>query len=215
MPPNAIVITSTRSQEFYDVNFAYVHHTTELLQAAVDPIGSLFANRATRRFMYAGKASILAVLHLVWPLIQDGSMTAWQEFYVYQNSYALDPPGTATIHTRHSFSPHQWFSAIVPHMVTGPNFYYTFWDFLIEPLYAVVSRSLNYMVYRPLSVTHFVGVQEWLWPAFGELDKNTMSVLRGAVVRSWRSDYVPYKVPPMFLDILKSMTRHWHPRVRY
>ena len=216
MPPNAIVITSTRSQEDYDINFAYVHHALDALQGAVDPIGSLFARRATRRFVYAGRASILAVLHLVWPLIKDGSMTSWQEFYVYQNSYHKDPPGTATIHTRHSFSPEQWFSAIVPHMVTGPNFYYTFWDFLIEPLYEVVSQSLNYMVYRPLRVqTHFVGVQEWLWPAFGELDKNTLSVLRGAVVRSWRSDYVPYKVPPMFLSILSSMTRHWHPRVRH
>ena len=42
MPPNAIVITSTRSQEDYDVNFAYVHHALDALQAAVDPIGSLF-----------------------------------------------------------------------------------------------------------------------------------------------------------------------------
>ena len=140
-------------------------------------------------------------------------MTSWQEFYVYQNSYCSDPPVTATIHTRHSFSPHQWFSAIVP-MVTGPNFYYTFWDFLTEPLYVVVSQSLNYMDYWPCSVKQFVGVHEWLWPAFGDLDKDTMSVLRGAVVRSWRSDYAPYKVPIIFLDVLKSLTRHWHPRVR-
>ena len=214
MPPNAIVITSTSSQEFYDVNFAYVHHAMDLLQGAVDPIGSLFANRATRRFVYAGKASILALLHLVWPALLDGSITAWQEFYVYQNSYVGDPPGTATMHTRHSFSPHQWFSATVPHMVTGPNFYYTFWDFTIEPLYAVVSRSLNYLVYRPYSVEHFVGVQEWLWPAFGDLDKETMSVLRAAVQRSWKSHYAPYKVPIIFFEMLKSLTRHWQPRVR-
>ena len=215
MPPNAMVITSTRSQEDYDVNFVYVHHAVDLLQAAVDPIGSLFSNRATRRFTYAGKASILAVLHLVWPLIQDGSMAAWQEYYVYQNSYYRDTPGTATIHTRHSFSPDQWFSAIVPQMVTGPNFYYTFWDFLIEPLYAVASQSLNHEAYTPYNVKHFVGVQEWLWPAFGALEKDTMSALRAAVQRTWRSAYAGYRVPPVFLDILRSMTRHWHPRVRF
>ena len=139
-------------------------------------------------------------------------MTAWQEFYVYQNSYAKDPPGTATIHTRHSSSPDQWFSKTAE-MVTGPDFYYTFWDFLIEPLYEVASRSLNYIAYRPYSVKDFVGVQEWLWPAFGDLDRNSLSVLRDAVLRSWRSD-APYKVPPIFLHILKSMTRHWRPRVR-
>jgi len=209
MPPNAIVVTSTPSQEFYDINFAYVHHATELLQPSVDPIGMLFGNRATRQFTYAGQASILAVLNLVWPLIQDGTMTAWQEMYVYQNSYAKDPPGTGTIHTRHSFSPGQWFSKITE-MVTGPDFYYTFWDFLIEPLYEVASRSMNHIAYRPYNVQDFLGVQEWLWPAFGDLD---MDVLRVAVLRSWRSD-ARYRVPPHFLNILRSIIRQWRPRVR-
>ena len=78
----------------------------------------------------------------------------------------------------------------------------------------MVSRSLNHMAYTPYSVEHFVGVQEWLWPSFGVLDKQTISVLRAAIQRSWRSHYDPYKVPIIFLQMLKSLTRHWQPRVR-
>ena len=209
MPPNAIVVTSTPSQEFYDINFAYVHHVSELLQPSVDPIGMLFGNRAARQFTYAGQAPILAVLNLVWPLLQDGTMTAWQEMYVYQNSYPNDPPGTGTIHTRHSFSPGQWFSKITE-MEIGHHFYHHFWDFLVEPLYQVASRSLNYVAYKPHNVQDFLGVQEWLWPAFGDLD---IDVLRVAVLRSWRGDAL-YRVPLHFLDTLRAIIRQWRPRTR-
>jgi hypothetical protein len=214
MSPNVVVFTSTRTQEFYDVNFAWVHTAMDMLRPAADPIGSLFANRAMRCFKYAGQASILAVLYLLWPGLEDKSIAWWQEWYMYQNSYTRDDPESATMHTRHSFSPHQWFQAIVSPMALGPRFYATFWDFTIAPLYDVVSRSLNYMAYRPYSVEHFVGVQEWLWPCLGELDKETLSVLLGMIQRSWRSRYAAYKVPMRFLDILRSLTRHWQPRIQ-
>jgi len=209
MPPNALVVTSTPSQEYYDINYVYTHHPQDVLQHSVDPIGMLFGNRAARQFHYAGQASILAVLNLVWPLLVDGTMSAWQEMYVYQNSYPNDPPGTATIHTRHSFSPGQWFSQITE-MEIGHDFYYHFWDFLVEPLYQVASRSLNYVAYKPHNVQDFLGVQEWLWPAFGDLD---MDVLRVAVLRSWRGDAL-YRVPLHFLDTLRAIIRQWRPRTR-
>ena len=102
MPPNLAVFTSTRSQEFYDVNFAYVGGAIDPLQPARDVIGSMFASQRTMRsFTYAGVASILSVLHLLWPGIEDGSIAWWQEMYMYQNSYAGDVPYSATMHTRH------------------------------------------------------------------------------------------------------------------
>ena len=109
MPPNLAIFTSTSSQEFYDVNLAWVHTAIDVLQPAADVIGSLFAARTMRRFMYAGQASILATLHLLWPGLEDKSIAWWQEWYMYQNSYTRDDPESATMHTRHSFSPHQWF----------------------------------------------------------------------------------------------------------
>jgi hypothetical protein len=215
MPPNLAVFTSTRSQEFYDVNFAYVGGAIDLLQPARDVIGSMFADRTMRTFTYAGVASILAVLHLLWPGVEDGSIAAWQEFYMYQNSYAVDAPDSATMHTRHSFSPSEWFQAIVPHMVTGPRFYATFWDFTIAPLYDVASCSFNYAAYRHYSVDHFVGVHEWLWPCCGELGPHTIGKLMGMIQRSWRSGYKAYKVPLRFITILRALTRHFQPRVRF
>ncbi len=134
---------------------------------------------------------------------------------MYQNSYARDDADSATMHTRHSFSPSQWFSAVVSPMALGPRFYATFWDFTIAPLYDVASRSFNYAAYRPYSVEHFVGVQEWLWPCCGDLGPHTMGKLMGMIARSWRSGYKAYKVPFRFLHIFRALTRHFQPRVRF
>jgi len=214
MPPNLAVFTSTRSQEFYDVNFAYVGGAIDLLQPARDVIGSMFADRTMRTFTYAGVASILAVLHLLWPGVEDGSIAAWQEFYMYQNSYAVDAPDSATMHTRHSFSPSQWFRATVHDIVTGPQFYASFWDFVMPPLYDVASRSFNYVDYRSYRVEHFVGVQAWLWPVCGDLGPHNLGKLKGMIARSWRSGNKAYKVPLRFMTILRALARFYKPRVR-
>ena len=214
MPPNLAVFSSTRSQEYYDVNLYYVGDFYNLLQPASDAIGSMFADRTRRTYVYGGVASILAVLRLLWPGVEDGSISAWQEFYMYQNSYAVDPPDSATMHTRHSDSPEQWFQATVHDMVTGPQFYATFWDFVITPLYDVTSRSFNHAVYKSLCVEHFVGIQEWLWPVCGAFGPHTMRKLRGMMARSWRSGNKAYKVPMRFMSILRALTRFYQPRVR-
>ena len=214
MPPNLAVFTSTSSQEFYDVNLAFVGSAIDVLQLARDVIGSVFASRTRRRFTYAGVASILAVLHLLWPGLEDQSIAWWQEWYMYQNSYTRDDPESATMHTRHSFSPHQWFQAIVSPMALGPRFYASFWDFTIPPLYDVMSHSLNYAAYGIYSVEHFVGVQEWLWPCLGELDRQTLPVLLGMIQRSWSSRNAAYRVPMRFVEILRPLTRNWQPRTR-
>jgi hypothetical protein len=208
-----MMFTSTNTQEFYDVNYAWAHSSMDVLQPAVDPIGALFSQPAMVRYKYAGQASILAILHLLWPLLEDGSMF-WQEWYVYQNSYIRDGPGTATMHTRHSFSPEQWFKSTVKGMTLGPRFYSSFWDFDIAPLYNVLSRSLNHMDYWPMDVVNFVGIQEWLWPCLGKLDKETLPVMLAMIQRSWKSHNVLYRVPTRFIDILSTFTRHWQPRVR-
>ena len=214
MSPNAVLFTSTSTQEFYDVNYAWAHTAMDMLQPAVDPIGALFSKPAMLRYKYAGQASILAILYFLWPGLKDGSITFWQEWYVYQNSYARDGPGTATMHTRHSFSPEEWFKATVSGMTLGPGFYSSFWDFTIAPLYNVLTRSLNHMAYWPMGVENFVGIQEWLWPCLGELDKQTLPVMIAMIQRSWSSRNALYRVPFRFVKILEPLTRHWHPRSR-
>ena len=215
MSPNAVIFTSTSTQEFYDVNYAWAHSAMDMLEPAVDPIGALFSQPAMVRYKYAGQASILAILYLLWPGLQDESITFWQEWYVYQNSYARDGPGSATMHTRHSVTPQQWFKATVAGMTLGPGFYSSFWDFTIAPLYDVVSHSLNYAAYGIYSVEHFVGVQEWLWPCLGELDKQTLPVLLGMIQRSWSSRNAAYRVPIRFVEILRPLTRNWVPRIKF
>ena len=196
------------------MNLAWVHTAIDVLQPAADVIGSLFAARTMRRFMYAGQASILATLHLLWPGLEDKSIGMWQEWYLYQNSYDRDDPDSATMHTRHSYSPEQWFKAVVSPMALGPRFYESFWDFTIAPLYVVASRSFNYEAYVPMGVGGFVGVQEWLWPSCGELGPQTLFVLLAMIRRSWRSCYPAYRVPMRFLEILRAFCRHWHPKTR-
>ena len=215
MSPNAVIFTSTSTQEFYDVNYAWAHTAMDMLQPALDPIGALFSQPAMVRYKYAGRASILAILYLLWPGLEDGSITFWQEWYVYQNSYTRDGPGTATMHTRHSAIPQQWFKAVVSGMTLGPGFYSSFWDFTIAPLYDVVSHSLNYAAYGIASVENFVGIQEWLWPCLGQLKKQTVPVMLAMIQRSWSSRNALYRVPPRFLEILKPLTRNWVPRPKF
>ena len=214
MPPNLAVFSSTSSQEFYDVTLYYVDEFFFLLQPATDAIGTMFATRARRTYVYGGVASILAVLRLLWPGVKDGSISAWQEFYLYQNSYATDDPDSATMHTRHSDSPSQWFRATVHDIVTGPQFYESFWDFVMPPLYDVASRSFNYVDYRFYRAEHFVGVQAWLWPVCGDLGPHNLGKLKGMIARSWRSGNKAYKVPLRFMTILRALARFYTPRVR-
>ena len=205
---NAVVFTSTNTQEMYNVNIAYVPHS---LGSVHDILGGLFAPNGVRHYYYDGQLSMVAVLHLLWPYLEADSMGAWQEWYLYQNNYDKDPPKSATMHTRHSASPEEWMKAVIQPMMHGYRFYESFWDFTYDPLYSVVNNCLNYDDYEIMGITGFAGVQEWLWPSCGSLGQKTLYVVLSMIERTHRTHRA---VPWRFAELLVTGYRHRQRRHR-
>ena len=164
MPRNVLILTSTNTQESYDVNLAYVplSEWRAIVCGVGDIIGGLFSMPfARRQYHYHGRRAIIQLIHMLWEHVNMGdvmTMGAWQEWYVYQNNYHRDPANSATIHTRVSAMPSQWMKAIVEPMSRGYEFYKSFWNFRCEPLFLVAQNCLNYADYETLALVSHVGV---------------------------------------------------------
>jgi hypothetical protein len=205
MPRNVLILTSTNTQESYDVNLAYV-------RGVVDIIGGLFSMPfARRQYHYHGRRAIIQLIHMLWEHVNMGdvmTMGAWQEWYVYQNNYHRDPANSATIHTRVSAMPSQWMKAIVEPMSRGYEFYKSFWNFRCEPLFLVAQNCLNYADYETLALVSHVGVHEWLWPCVVVRGPAAFFVVMDLIRRTHGTDY---PVPWSFAGELISLYNRWQP----
>ncbi len=202
MPRNLLLLTSTNTQDLYDVNLAYVPMA---ISAGVGVIGGFFGMPiANRDFDYQGRRAIIQLMHMLWQHVDLG----WQEWFVYQNNYAKDRPNSATIHTRVAAMPHQWMKAIVDDMERGYQFYNSFWDFRCQPVFSIVQNYLNYVDYEPLAQVTFLGVPEWLWPCVVVRGPNAFFVVLDLIRRTQGTDY---PVPLAFVGELARLYSRWQP----
>ena len=209
MPRNFLLLTSTNTQELYDVSLAYVPLA---IARGAGVIGGLFSMPvANRQFNYQGRRAIIHLIHMLWEHVDLGdgmTMGAWQEWFVYQNNYDRDPADSATIHTRVAAMPHQWMKAIVLPMVRGYQFYNAFWDFRCEPVFSIAQNCLNYVDYESLAQVTFLGVQEWLWPCVVVRGPTAFFVVLDLIRRTQGTDY---PVPLAFVGELASLYSRWQP----